>query len=49
MAIVPNPDVCDVVGDLAQIIDGGNEYRRVVTEHDALHGLLDQLGEGESR
>lgn len=49
MAIVPHPDVCGVVGDLAQIIDSGNEYRRVVTEHDALHGLLDQLGGGESR
>ncbi len=49
LAIVPDPDVCSVVGDLAQVIDSGNEYRRVVTEHEALHGLLDQLGEGESR
>lgn len=49
VAIVPDPDVCGVVGDLAQIIDSGNEYRRVVTEHEALHGLLDQLGGGVSR
>ncbi len=49
LAIVPDPDVSDVVGDLAQIIDSGNEYHRVITEHEALHGLLDQLGGGESR
>jgi hypothetical protein len=49
LVIVPDDDVRAVVGDLAQIIDSGNEYRRVVTEHDALHGLLGQLGEGESR
>jgi hypothetical protein len=35
--------------DLAHIIDSGNEYTRVVTEHEALHGLLDQLRGGESR
>jgi hypothetical protein len=47
--IVPDPDVRDVLGDLAGIIDRSNEYRRVVCEHEALHGLLGQLGEGESR
>ncbi|HXS34893.1 MAG TPA: hypothetical protein VN758_14095 [Solirubrobacterales bacterium] len=41
--------MCGVVGDLAQVIDSGNEYCRVVIEHEALHGLLDQFGEGESR
>jgi hypothetical protein len=49
LVIVPDPDVRGVVGDLAQVIDGGNEYSRVVTEHEALHGLLDQLGGGENR
>ena len=49
LVIVPDPDVCGVVRDLAQVIDSGNEYRRVVTEHEALHGLLDQLRGGENR
>jgi hypothetical protein len=43
LAIVPDQDVRDVLGDLAGIIDEGNEYRRVVSEHEALHGLLAQL------
>jgi hypothetical protein len=47
LVIVPDHDVCDVVGGLAQIIDQGNEYGRVVAEHEALHGLLDQLKGGE--
>ena len=45
--IVPDADVRVVVGDLAKIIDGSNEYERVVAEHEALHGLLAQLGGGE--
>ena len=49
LVILPDNDVRAVVGDLAQIIDSGNEYSRVVAEHEALHGLLDQLGGGESR
>jgi hypothetical protein len=49
LVIVPDRDVRDVVGDLAGVIDRGNEYRRVVTEHEALHGLLDQLKGGKSR
>jgi hypothetical protein len=49
LVIVPDRDVCDVVGDLAGVIDRGNEYGRVVAEHEALRGLLDQLGGGESR
>jgi hypothetical protein len=40
LAIVPDRDVLDVLGDLAGVIDQGNEYRRVVTEHEALHGFL---------
>jgi len=49
MVVVPDADVRDVLGDLAGIIDRGNEYRRVVTEHEALHGLLAQLGGGKGR
>jgi hypothetical protein len=49
LVIVPDRDVRDVLGDLAGIIDSGNEYSRVVAEHEALHGLLDQLGGGEGR
>jgi hypothetical protein len=40
LVIVPDQDVLDVLGDLAGVIDQGNEYSRVVTEHEALHGLL---------
>jgi len=43
LVIVPDDDVREVVARLAQIIDGSNEYKRVVTEHEALHGLLGQI------
>jgi hypothetical protein len=43
LVIVPDRDALDVLGDLSRVIDQGNEYRRVVTEHEALHGLLVQL------
>jgi len=49
LVIVPDREVRDVVGDLAGIIDSGNEYSRVVAEHEALHGLLDQLDGGDRR
>lgn len=49
LVIVPDQDVRDLVGDLAHIIDRGNEYSRAVTEHEALHGLHAQLGGGEGR
>jgi hypothetical protein len=49
LVIVPDHDVCDVVGDLAGVIDQGNEYKRAVAEHEALNGLLDQLGGGEGQ
>lgn len=49
LVIVPDTDVLSIVDDLAQVIDGGNEYGRVVTEHEALHGLFDQLEGGEGR
>jgi hypothetical protein len=48
LVIVPDQDALDVLGDLAQVIDQGNEYRRVASEHEALHGLLAQL-RGECR
>jgi len=47
--IVPDADVRVVVGDLAKIIDGSNEYERVVSEHEALRDLLGQITGGESR
>lgn len=49
LVIVPDRDVLDVLADLAQVIDTGNEYSRVVEEHEALHGLLARLNgtEGE--
>jgi hypothetical protein len=49
LVIVPDADVRVVVGDLAKIIDGSNEYERVISEHEALHGLLGQLGGREGR
>jgi hypothetical protein len=48
-AIVPDADLRVVVGDLAKIIDTSNEYERVVSEHEALHGLLGKITGGESR
>jgi hypothetical protein len=47
-SIVPDRDVRDVLRDLVEIYDRENEYERVITEHEALHGLLGQLTEGES-
>jgi hypothetical protein len=47
--IVPDDDVRVVVGDLAKMIDGSNEYERVVSEHEALHDLLGQIGGREAR
>ncbi len=45
-SIVPGRDVRDVLRDLAEIYDRENEYERVVSEHEALHGLLGSAGEG---
>ncbi len=42
-SIVADRDVRDVVRDLTEIYDRENEYQRVVSEHEALHGLLGQL------
>lgn len=49
LVIVPDADVFALVADLATVIDGSNQYSRVVTEHEALHGLLDQLAGREDR
>lgn len=49
LVIVPEDDLCAVLGDLAKIIDSANEYSRVIAEHEALHGLLGQLTEGKIR
>jgi hypothetical protein len=43
LVIVPDGDVRAVLGDLTKIIDAENEYGRVVSEHEALHGLLAQI------
>jgi hypothetical protein len=43
LVIAADQDVLDVLGDLAGVIDQGNEYRRVISGHEALHGLLAQL------
>ncbi len=40
------PTLLDTLTDLAETIDEGNEYARVVTEHDAIHGLLAQVRGG---
>jgi hypothetical protein len=45
LVIVPDDEVRGIVGTLAQVIDGSNEYERVIAEHEALHGLLGQLGD----
>lgn len=44
--IVPDRDVLKVLTDLAETIDGTNEYERVVAEHAALLGVRDQVGYG---
>lgn len=49
LVIVPDGDLLTVVADLARVIDSGNEYSRVIAEHEALHGLHAQLGGGEGR
>lgn len=49
LVVVPDRDVRDLLSDLAGIVDRANEYGRVVEEHEALHGLLAQLGGGVSR
>ncbi|HEX5376584.1 MAG TPA: hypothetical protein VFW48_10560 [Solirubrobacterales bacterium] len=49
LVVVPDRYVREVVASLARIIDASNEYERVVAEHEALCGLLDQIKGGEGR
>lgn len=44
LVIAPDDDVRTILRDLAQTIDAANEHERVVSEHEALYGLLVQVG-----
>lgn len=41
--IVPDDELRAALSRLAESVDHHNDYARVTTEHDALHGLLRQL------
>lgn len=43
--VVPDRELCAVLAQLAEAVDGDNEYRRAVSEHDALRDLLGQIEE----
>ena len=45
---IPDPELCAVLEELAEIVDEGNEYGRVVAEHKAMRGLLASLNRRES-
>jgi hypothetical protein len=47
--IVPDDELRAILGRLAESIDRGNEYGRVVFEHDTLHDLLARLGGSGAR
>jgi len=49
LVIVPDADVLAILADLSTVIDSANEYSRVVSEHEALNGLLNQLSRREQR
>jgi hypothetical protein len=49
LVMVPDRDVRAILRDLAQMIDVANEYERVVSEHEALHGLLGQIKRQEGK
>ena len=42
--VLPDDELQAALARLAWSVDRGNEYGRVVFEHDALHDLLGQLG-----
>ena len=44
LVIAPDDDVRTILRDLAQTIDAANEHERVVSEHEALSDLLEQVG-----
>lgn len=41
--VFPDPELCGVLDELADIVDGSNEYVRVMAEHKAMRGLLAAL------
>lgn len=43
--VVPEEELRTALARIGEAVDRGNEYDRVVCEHDAIHDLLDQLGE----
>lgn len=43
LSIVPDRETRELVAHIAGVIDAANEYSRVVAEHKALHGFLDQI------
>lgn len=47
-SIIPTPQVCDALANLARSVDRENAYATVVREHEAVHGLLAQI-EGEGK
>lgn len=48
-SVVVSDDIRRVLCDLAKMIDGENEYERVVAEHAALLGFCEQVSEGARR
>lgn len=42
-AFVPDPEVCIVLAELAEVVDASNEYARATAEHKAIRGLLASL------
>lgn len=46
--VVPAPNICRALGELAESVDEANEYERVAAEHDAMADLRRQVcGVGE--
>lgn len=41
--ITPTPTMCDALAGLAHAIDRDNKYAATVREHEAVHGLLEQI------
>ena len=46
--LIPDPELCGVLNELAQIVDESNEYARAVAEHKAMRGLHASLSRRES-
>jgi hypothetical protein len=41
--VIPDPELCAVLDELAAIVDESNEYARVVAEHKAMRGMAASL------